>query len=118
VVYFKLAQDDKHVYVPSEEKVMEVVESIDAFMKAARKGWKTDEEGQARPPEKTHLLMLMIDVKLDDKKKDMAAKMLLFHLALIMSKLDMECDDVCLMGGMCEFKSLFGRLNAMVDLLK
>jgi len=116
VVYFKLSQDNKHPYMPSEEKLISLMDMIESYRTSTKKGW-TSKDDESAPPE-IHIKMLMLDVWPDEKKKELTAKMMMFHIAVVMSKFNMVCDDVCLMGGMCEFKEMFSRLNDMVCLLK
>jgi hypothetical protein len=116
IVYFKLSQDNAHVYVPSEEKLIALIGTIDAYRTKIRKGWTAPEPAEGR--EKIHINALIIDVKLDEKSKELAAKMMMMHIALVMAKFNMHCDESSLMGNMVEFKTLFGGLNQMVDLLK
>jgi hypothetical protein len=114
IVYFKLSQDHAHIYVPSEEKLIALIGTIDAYRAKIKKGW-TAPDGE-RP--KIHINTVIIDVKLDEKSKELAAKMMMIHIALVMAKFNMHCDESSLMGNMVEFKTLFGGLNEMVGLLK
>jgi hypothetical protein len=117
VVVFSLSQNEKHPYTPSEERLMKLIEMIDTFnRRRPKKGW-----GKEPPPEERKPIIIktmMINLTFDDRTKELAAKLLMMHIALIMSKLNMQCEHSCLMGSMGEFKDMFGKINDMANLLK
>lgn len=110
IIFFSLSTSDKQTYTPSEERLMRLIEMIEAHKN--RKGLEKKEQQPL-----VMIKTMVIDLTLDNKTKDLTAKMMMMHMALIMSKLGVRCESMCLMGTMLEFKSIFDKLNDMAALL-
>jgi len=119
IVHFELSTPEKVPYIPSEERLMKMLSMFGMF-KAKKNTSGFSSSSQPAPQQRIKIYTMTLNVTFDDKQAEISAKMLLFHVALIMNMLNLECnvDNLSLLGSLKDYRESYSHINEIAALLK